>query len=361
MMNIKILVVNTVGLSYDGISRIMVSYLQAMDLSEMDIYVAATVNADPNIIKKIDQLGCHIVELPSRRKKPFKYFWKLACFIKKNGIYAIHAHGNSGTLAIEMLAGWLGGCKKRIAHSHSTSCNQVKADKLLRPVFNLLYTDALACGEFAGKWLFKNRPFKILQNGRDVNEFVFDENIRTKVRNEYSIRDELVIGHVGGFFKPKNHKFLLAIYREILKKEPTARLFMIGDGPLKKEIEFLAMDIKQNIVFTGMVDRVADYLQAMDGMLLPSLFEGVPLVAVEWQINGLPCVLSDTITKECVFTNSVSFMSLDEQAEEWANRIIGMAKGNMRKKSSSIAAQNAVKAGFDIRSSAHVLKTIYTG
>ena len=351
--------ISTVGLIYDGITSVILSYLQAMDLTELDIYVVATIKVEPSIKEKMEQLGCHVVDLPSRRGDTLKYFSSLVSLIRKNKIKVMHAHGNSGTLAIEMLAGWLGGCKKRIAHSHNTRCNQVKADKLLRPIFNLFYTDALACGDAAGKWLFGNKPFTVIKNGRNVKLFEFDLNMRKIMRSKYKIANEIAIGHVGGFFEQKNHRFLLKIYKAILEIEPTAKLFMIGDGPLKAEIEEEAKDISEHLIFVGTTDRVPDYLHAMDGMILPSLFEGLPLVAVEWQINGLPCIFADTITKECAFTDTVKFMSLDESAETWAVEIIKMAKANKRNESAAVAIQKVKLAGFDIKDSANILKRIY--
>lgn len=358
-MKTKVLIVSTVGLIYDGITSVILSYLQAMERSDLDIYVAATIKTESSIRDKIEKLDCQVVDFPSRCSETMPYFISLTSFIKKNQIHIIHAHGNSGTLAIEMMVGWLGGCKKRIAHSHNTKCDQVKADKMLRPIFNLFYTDAMACGEAAGKWLFKERPFTILQNGRNVDLFSFNASIRKSMRDELQIKDELVIGHVGGFFEQKNHMFLVKIYKEILKQEPSAKLFMIGDGPLKKEIEAEATDILNQLVFTGTTSRVPDYLQALDGMLLPSLFEGLPLVAVEWQINGLPCIFSDAITKECVFTDTVQFLPLDTDPLSWATNIIEMVKRNKRKENSNAAVKRAREVGFDIEDGAKKLRAIY--
>ena len=232
----KIIIVSTVGLIYDGITSVITSYLEAMNREDLKIYVVSTIMSESKIEKKIEELGCEIVQLPSRRKSPIVYFFSLAHFIRKNNIDVIHAHGNSATLSIELLAGFLGGCKRRIAHSHNTRCDQVRADKMLRPLFNLLYTDALACGNEAGLWLFGNRKFKVLKNGRNVKKYSFSLEKRNEMRKRLDISDCIAIGHVGGFFEQKNHKFLIKIFREVLNRKPNAKLFLIGDGPLKDEI-----------------------------------------------------------------------------------------------------------------------------
>lgn len=354
---VRVLIVNTVGLKYEGITNVIISYLQAMDSSGLDIRVAGAEEIEPQIRNKIEKLGYTIVDLPSRRKRTFAYILELVKYIRKNKIQVIHAHGNSATLGIEMFVAWIAGCKKRIAHSHNTRCEQVVADKLLRPVFFTFYTDALACGKAAGKWLFKNRPFMVLTNGRDLEYFSFNKEARESIRNRYDLGDKLVIGHVGGFVEQKNHRFVAEIYREINRTDPDARLFMIGDGPLREEIEMQTKDM--NVIFTGTIDGIADYLNAMDGMILPSFFEGLPLVALEWQINGLPCLLSDVITKECAITDTIEFMSLEYNADKWAKKVISMAKKNKRLESSVKAKEKVREAGFDITESAEILKKIY--
>ena len=353
----KVIIVNTVGLVYDGITNIMMSYIKTMDKNGMDIYIVSTIKAEPGIVEQLKKNGCHIIDLPSRQKNTLSYFYGLAKFIRKNKIDIIH--GNSGTLAIEMIAGWLGGCTKRIAHSHNTKCNRVKADKLLRPFFYLFYTDAVACGEEAGHWLFKNRQFTVLKNGRNIDEFSYNAEIREKIRRKLKIENEIVIGHVGGFYEQKNHKFLMRIFRSMIEIEPNVRLLLVGEGPLKSEIKNSSRDIDDKVLFLGTTDYVADYLQAMDGMLLPSLFEGLPLVAIEWQINGLPCLLADTITKDCGLMQNVKFISLDASPKIWALEILNLIRNNNRLRYSEMASHIIKRAGFDIKQNAKQLREMY--
>ena len=262
-----------------------------------------------------------------------------------------------------MAAAYLGGCKKRIAHSHNTRCDQVKLDKLLRPIFNILYTDAIACGEDAGKWLFGNKKFTVLKNGRDIEQFSYNPIIREEIRAEYNINNATAIGHVGGFVLQKNHKFVLGIFKEILKLEPNVKFFLIGDGALRTSIEKRAEEygIRNYITFTGNTERVPELLQGLDGMILPSLFEGLPLVVVEWQITGLPSIIADTITQECALTNLVEFCSLSESAKIWAGCILKSIQNNNRVQNATIAQEHVKQAGFDIKECAGELRSIYLG
>lgn len=356
----RIIIVSTVGLIYDGITGVIVSYLEAMDRSGLEIYVAGTINVHPEIRARIESLGCRVVDLPSRRTETIEYFFRLVSFIRRNEISVIHAHGNSGTMAIEMLAGWLGGCEKRIAHSHNTRCDQVKADKILRPVFDAFYTDALACGEEAGEWLFRNKPFTVLRNGRSIERYRFDEKARSKMRSQYGLSDDvLVLGHVGHFTEQKNQRFVIDIYREIVKIRPSARLFLIGEGRLRDDVEATAKDLRDNVVFVGTTDRIEDFLQMMDIMVLPSLFEGFPLVSIEWQINGLPAILSDVITRQCALTNLIRFRSLNDSPADWAIDLIELVDTTDRIHAAEIAPEQVTKSGYDITSNATILRKIY--
>jgi glycosyltransferase involved in cell wall biosynthesis len=359
----RILIVSTVGLIYDGITSVILSNLQAMDRTGLEIYIASTIKAEPCIVDQFKALGCMIVDFPNRRENPKAYFFALRKFIKDKNIEAIHANGNSATLAVEMLAAKLGGCKKRIAHSHNTRCDQVRADKMLRPLFYTTYTDALACGEDAGKWLFQNRPFTVVKNGRDVDRFKFDDTKRKEMRKKLGINDSLAVGHVGGFVPQKNHDFLLQIYKSLAEKEPTVKLFMIGDGILRREIETEAQELglMEKLTFTGNIDNVPDYLNAMDGMIFPSLFEGLPLAAIEWQINGLPIVMADTITKECVFTDKLKQLSLNNTPGKWADTIIEMIRKNNREQQSRDGIKAINRAGYNIKDTAKLLREIYLG
>ncbi len=355
----RILIISTVGLTYDGITNIICSYLEAMDLTQLEIYLAGTIKVETSIKDKLELLECKVIVLPNRRKETLKYFIDLIKLIKDKEIQVVHAHGNSTTLIIELLAAWLGGAKKRIAHSHNTRCNHVIANRMLRPFFNALYTDAVACGEVAGKWLFGGRCFKVLTNGRDIERYTFKPDIRAKMRKRYNLTNELILGHVGGFVEQKNHVFLIKIFREILKKDKNVKLFLIGDGPLKSHIDELTRDISNYIVFVGTTNHVEDYLQMMDVMILPSLFEGLPLVTIEWQINGLPCLVSDNVTKNCSVSDYVKFISPNVEALKWAEQILELRISKNRVQQSAIGAKKAALSGFDISKNADDLLQLY--
>lgn len=359
---IKILVINTNGLNFEGISISIISYLEAMDRSDMEIdFALVSQDFNPDMLKIVKEMGCDIHVLPPRKEKTFGYFFALRRLIRKNQYDIVHAHGNSATLAIEMWAAKLAACKVRIAHSRNTCTDYPKLDKFLRPFFNMSYTQGFACGTEAGRWLFGKHKFRVIPNGKDILKFAYDSNKRTEYRSKNKLSNKLVIGHAGGFNFQKNHEFLIKIFKELSHDDNKCYvLYLIGDGELRPQIEKMVKDyeLEEKVVFTGNISNMAEILQAMDIMVLPSRFEGFPNVVLEWQIACLPCVISDAITKECRLTDLVSYMSLQEGPAAWADKIRSLEIGDREEMSEYVLGQIRA-AGFDIKENARQLKAIY--
>lgn len=358
----RILQIPTGGLFSDGILSCIVEYMTAMDKSEMDIKVLATNNPEKSVVEKVENSGCRVVSIPYRKKNIVKYFFALYKYISKEKIDVVHVHGSSAIMSVELVAARLAGCKVRIAHSHNTTCENQKADKILRPVFNRNYTTAFACGQDAGRWMFGKRKFTIIPNGRNLKKYEYDSKKRIEYRNKLGIpSDTLVIGHVGRFNRQKNHEYLVHVFGEVYKKKRNSYLVLIGTGEKVGEIKNLVkeLELENNVIFTGVIENVSDYLSAFDIMLLPSLYEGLPLVVIEWQIAGLPCIVSDTVTKECAITSLVKFESIRKKPETWAYDIRNL---NLQDRNDSKEAiLNDIKmAGYDIKSGAEKLKKLYS-
>lgn len=357
----KILQIPTGGLFSDGILSCIVEYMTAMDKSGMDIQVLATNNPEKSVVEKIENSGCRVVSIPYRKKNIVKYFFALYKYISKEKIDIVHVHGSSAIMSVELVAARLAGCKVRIAHSHNTTCENQKADKIMRPLFNRSYTTAFACGHDAGKWMFRKHKFTVIPNGRNLKKYEYDTKKRTEYRNKLGVSsDALVIGHVGRFNQQKNHEYLVHIFSEVYKKNRNSYLVLVGTGEKVDEIKNLAkeLELEKNVIFTGVIENISDYLSAFDIMALPSLYEGLPLVVIEWQIAGLPCIVSDTVTKECAITSLVKFESIKKKPEIWANDIKDLTLQN--RNYSKEAVFNEIKmAGYDIESGAKKLRQMY--
>ena len=313
--------------------------------------------------EEIERLGGKMFVLPRLDMSVVSYWNALMMLIKRNGYDAVHVHGNSHTVVLELSAARLAGCKVRIVHSHNTTCLNPLLHKILFPVFNLLYTHALACGEEAGNWMFGSRTYMVINNGVDTQKFSFDIEKRKSIRHHLCVSDrEILIGNVGHFFgMVKNQSFVVNVFNELLKKSDRYKLCLVGDGPQRKDIEQQVGEngLLEKVIFTGNINNVDEYLSAIDLILMPSLYEGLPLTLVEQQANGLQCFVSDTITREADKTGSLTFISLEKNAETWAKIILSTKDSLTRAERSKAAIESIKIAGYDIKSQAKVLEGFY--
>lgn len=249
-----------------------------------------------------------------------------------------------------------------IAHSHSTSngigLSAMVKDWVQRPLYRIA-DYRFACSEAAGKWLYRNKAdFRVLQNAIDTDLFRFSPRLRAKMRDELNIApDALVIGHVGRFCEVKNHVMLLDIFAQLHAQCHTSKLLLVGDGPLREELEQKAarLGLTDEIIFMGIRTDVADLMQAMDVFVLPSLYEGLPVTVVEAQAAGLPCIIADTITQEVCLSDLVQREALSDDVKTWADTAIAAASTTARENMQEVIRG----AGYDIRHSAATLTSFY--
>lgn len=359
----KILITLPVKIGFDGMTKQILSYGQYMDKTDVELDLLSCRGFDPNMKKIIDNAGFdHIYRMEYRDTNQIKYFLKLLKLMHKNKYDVIHANGQSATLAVEMLAAKLSGCKIRIAHSHSSKCIHQKAHKLLKPLFKITYNDAIACSKEAGDWLFEGEKYWILKNGIDVNKFTFNLSKRKEYRKILDLNDnEVAVGHVGAFEPWKNQTFLIDIFEKINKNKSNYKLFLFGiDGSTKDKILNRINDKKLQdiVIFKGTTDEIFNYLQAMDLMVLPSWYEGFPVTVVEWQTNGLPCIVSDTISKSVNLNGLVKFLPIDQGSAPWIEEI-SKYNSNLNQRANRYY-PNAIRTeGYDITHNANELKNHY--
>lgn len=355
----KILVINTVPTDKNGITNVIFNYLKAMGNDVAFDYVAIN-NPDAFYVNFLEEKGATLYSL--KRKNVLRYIWSLCKIIKQNKYDAIHVHGNSHTVVLELLAAKLAGCKVRIIHAHSTGCNSVALHKLLAVLFDCLCTNRLACGEEAGKFMFGNKPFKIINNGVDVEKFSFNNKAREALRVKMALAEtDILIGHVGYFMPVKNQSFLVDVFAELARNDSRFHLILIGDGAMRTEIEqkVACLGLTNKVTFTGNIDNVSEYLNAIDIIIMPSLYEGLPLTLVEQQANGLQCVCSDTIAEEADKTGNLKFLSLNLGSVKWASEINSFIQLDRRELRSKNAVKNIEEGGYSIYKEAQNLTAYY--
>lgn len=342
-----------------GLETMLMNYYRAIDRKNVQFDFLEHRPDESDYDREIKELGGRIYRIP--RLNPFSVRYKLILrkFFREHPEYRIvHVHQDclSGIILKEAKRC---GVKVRIAHSHSS--NQ---DKNLKLLVKLYYkrkisdyaTDLLACSQEAGKWMFCGSDFKVLNNAINMEKYVYSKEIRHDIRKQFQIpKETLVIGHVGRFSYPKNHTYLLDIFKKI-SDQMDAVLVLVGDGELRKKIEdkILQLRLKDRVILTGIRSDVSDLLQAMDVFLFPSLYEGLPVTIVEAQAAGLPCLISDKVPIECKKTELVHQISLEEDIMCWVNEAIEVSK--MERKNMSKEIQ---MSGFDIGENAKKLAGYY--
>ena len=199
--------------------------------------------------------------------------------------------------------------------------------------------------------------YTIVNNGIDTEKFVFDKQVRDKIRTGLKIENKFVVGHIGRFSYQKNHEFLIDIFNEVYKKNSNAVLLLLGCGELEKQIreKVHILGLDKAVIFNGTVSNANEFYQAMDCFVLPSHFEGLGIVAVESQASGLKTLCSDVVPKEAQITNLLEFMSLSDTAEAWAEKVLSYDNRYGRRDMSD----EIKKSGFDIKYSAKQLEGLY--
>ncbi|MCF1678042.1 glycosyltransferase [Tetragenococcus koreensis] len=241
----------------------------------------------------------------------------------------------------------------RIIHGHSTRQPGSSFHKFFHRLnqwrIDSIATDYFACSENSAKWLFDKSKvtknmYTIINNGIQTGKFTFDVKLRDKVRKSLGIEGKLVLGHTGRFAPPKNHDFLIDIFKSVNKFNPNAVLLLIGEGELKPQIEKKVQlnGLDDNVFFLGVRADVGDILQAIDVFIFPSYYEGLPLTLVEAQAADLPCLVSDSITKKVRITDTITYKSLSEKPKTWALKVLNLPKEKRVDKTDSI-----FKSGYD--------------
>ncbi len=308
---------------------------------------------------EIISYGGKIFHVTPKSANPVKSFWDIRNVVKKNNYDYVMRVGMNSLSTMDLIAAKLGGAKRLVLRSSNSDTCGGKLSSLIHKLFlflpkivpNVKIAPSTEAAEFVfGKKSVEKGEVLYLNNAIPTEKYIFNQNIRKAKREELNLKDEFVVGHVGRFMNQKNHKFLIEIFSEVVKRIPEAVLLLIGEGELKTQVENQAkmLGISKNIRFLGVRKDVPEIMMAMDALLFPSFFEGMPNVLIEAQATGLHCITSDTVTKEANITGLVDYLNLKENARIWAEKLMEYSNGYERKDYSDIYAQK----GYDIKSSA---------
>ena len=321
------------GLSslYAGVEALILNYVNHLDENEYAVDLVVTERKpeylDDKLLRNVD-----IRIVPNRVRNYVAYGKSMDKIVKTGGYDIIWANFCTLTDIQVLKSAQKYDVPIRIAHSHNSEnmgSFLVMATHLMNKKKIIQYANKFyACSDFAGEFMFgreivESKDYKIIPNAIEASKYRFTPEIREQIREKMQLSNKIVVGHVGRFHFQKNHTQLIKIYKKFLEKKSNSILLLVGTGNLMDEIKQLVHreGIEGNVLFLGNRSDVNDLMQAMDVLLFPSLFEGLPVTLIEAQAAGLPCVISDKITKQAQITDLIKYESLDAPLENWVDDI----------------------------------------
>lgn len=330
------------GLSSGGVESFILNFFYEINLVEKyDKYIITHNRPSQNVKDKFESLGFKILTVPSKKESFFKNIKTIDRIIKEHKFDVVHSHMAKSNFIIMKLA------KKncvplRIAHSHQSmkigSGLKKKLYKLIQYVNRKYANKFVGCSEdaliygFGEKILSNDFSSLVLHNAINLEIFAFNDSYRTQIRKKYNVLDdEVLIGSIGRFTHQKNQRFLLERINDLVKDNKKNKLLLIGEGELKDSyLEYIKSNkLEKNIILESPQNDIYKYYSAFDVFIFPSRFEGLGIVVIEAQANGLECIVSKNIPKDVKQSDLVEFIDINS-IEEWQNKLIDIKKRTKR-------------------------------
>lgn len=349
-----------------GTETMLMNIYQNIDRAKVTFDFISYSELDAHYDEEIKKLGGRVIKLSKTQS-----IIQLYQAIRKYGPYdVIHAH----TLfhcGLANMAACMARVPVRIAHAHTTADDDFgflkKAYiKSMRFVINKFSTNLLACSNGAGSYLFGKESlitnkYAYFPNAIDYSAYLKEPKTAVKkFKVEAGIGSSMVIGHIGRFIEVKNHSFLLNIMKSVIKRDPTIKLLLVGDGDLREQIEIEAQEesLHENIRFAGIRSDISVMLHSMDIFVFPSKYEGLGLVLLEAQASGVPCIVSEAIQPEAdMGLGLVSTLSLADGPDAWAEKVIELA--GQKEKNTNKIIDSFESKGYSLPQGVSKLMNIY--
>ena len=330
------------GMNAGGAETFLMKVYRVLDKSkyQMDFYVGSL--GEGFYDKEILSMGGKMFYSIPKSQGFFKSFNALKDIVKNEKYNCVTRVSQHSLSALDLLAAKFGGAKILVYRSSNSATGGGRVNNILHVLFKwlaiIIPTVRIAPSTEAAEFMFgkncaKRGRAKIIKNAITVDDFIFDQERREKIRKEFNINKEFVVGHVGRFNNQKNHTFLIDIFDEIVKNHENSVLILVGKGELEKDIKdkIMSLGLNNKVIFTGVRSDIPDIMMAMDVYVFPSFFEGMPNTVIEAQATGLHCIISDTITKEAKITSLVEYLPLKNDSELWATKALEYVYQNGRR------------------------------
>ncbi len=347
-----------------GLETMLMNYYRHFNRDQVQLDFLTHRSVSGAYDEEIEQLGGRIYRAPRLYPQNWlKYKRYMKKFFEEHHYPVVHSHIDAMS-AFPLAMARKSGVAVRVAHSHNDSVDRdlkYPIKQFARWRLPSIATHYWACSENAGAFLFgeSNRlNVTVVKNAIDLASFKASPSARNNARDSLGIApDQLCIGHVGRFCEVKNQALLVSLVKELVKKGTDVVLLLIGDGPLRSEIEIMANDegVSEHVCFLGLRDDVNVLMQAFDILVFPSLHEGIPLTLIEAQATGVPVLTSDRVASEALILSNSLAMPLEADIALWADKVKELA--DLGRVENAIRA--LCKAGYEINSSAQDLMEKY--
>lgn len=344
------------GMGSGGAEMFLMNMYRNMDHDK--IVFDFLLQSDENLYKEeLESYGSRIWQIPPYYRHPLQNHAALKQILRQ-GYPIVHVHANALLYITPILYAEKAGIPCRIMHSHSTSMFYKWAlpyHKLNKRRIAKHATHRFACSDEAGAWMFDS-DYQVIRNAVDLDRFAYQPELREQFRQELQVPEGcLAIAQIGRLSSTKNQSFSLEVMQKLLQREKIALLCLVGEGGEEETLRNTARDlgISDRVRFLGVRTDVHRLINAFDILLFPSLYEGLPIVAIETQANGLSILCSTAVPEECVLSPNVTRLPLDLGPEKWAEALLSMDKHRTYNRTA------LTDAGFDIKTEAARLQEFY--
>ena len=332
--------------------QIVESYITKLDYKGLSLFKDTNnyLIVKFNIINNTDNEITFNLDNLRVETKNAKNYDIIHCHLLNNGAFFLHYAKKYGIQC-------------RILHSHVTKSADTKLKKLrndlLVPIAIRNATHYFACSEDAGRFIFKNKNFTVINNAIDGDKFLYNEEKRNEIRHEMGLDNQFVFGNIGRLCPQKNQLFLLDIFYYIKNKKQNSKLIMIGNGPWKEKIEekIKKLDLESDVIMLDSMENIQDMYQVFDMFLFPSNYEGLGIVLIEAQTSGLRCFTSNMVPIEAKITDNFRTQDIKNHAEKWADSVLEYSEEPYVRASRK---DELITHNYDIKSEVKKLEDIYT-
>lgn len=348
-----------------GIEAFLTNVISHMDLTGLEIDIVCARLGQSVFTSPLEARGVHFYSLSGSIRRLAENYRRFSALLTERHYDVVYLNAYQALSLQYLNMAQKVSVPVRIAHSHNTGLRKSIAKPLklalhrwARRTYGDVMTHRWACSAPAARFLFGDAsPWIFIPNGIDVESFRFDSAARVKVRADLEVEGKLVLGNVGRLCYQKNQSFLLDVFKEVQEQCPESALLLVGEGEDRPRLEERArvLGIEKDVIFFGTTDRVEQLYWAMDILVMPSLFEGLPVTGIEAQCTGLPCLLSQSITQECALTSDTVFLPLEKGAEAWGAQVLDMTTHKERSSCADIVAA----AGFSIDETAARVREVW--